>query len=192
MKQAQRCDKKKIEQTGWSPFGNSLTRRELSETTLTLCHHIKSPNMYVYQSATLVFLYLNRNIFSGHGLRCPFTGRVIVNIIIITITIITTTKYRHHNHLLRSRDLVSVHWTGRRSAPASRSPQSSPSTSPATASPPCRLSTASRLWRGELFFWHYYLSLSNQISRDIGLSPSHLVPCPSQIFPTVSIHFFPQ
>ena len=65
---------------GRSPFGNSLTRRELSETTLTLvCHHIKSPNMYVYQSATLVFLYLNRNIFSGHGLRCPFTGPVIVD-----------------------------------------------------------------------------------------------------------------
>ena len=151
MKQAQRCDKEKIEQTGWSPFGNSLTRRELSETTLTLCHHIKSPNMYVYQSATLVFLYLNRNIFSGHGLRCPYTGLVIVDIIIITITItmITTPTYRHHHHLLRSRTLVSAHWTVRRSAPGSHSPPSSPSTSHTTASPPCRLSTASRLWRGK-------------------------------------------
>ena len=51
--------------------------------------------------------------------------------------------------VFRLRAKVSPSWTGRRSAPVSLSPPSPPSTSPTTASPPSRLSTASPPWRGE-------------------------------------------
>ena len=51
--------------------------------------------------------------------------------------------------VFRLRAKVSPSWTGRRSAPVLLSPPSPPSTSPTTASPPSRLSTASPPWRGE-------------------------------------------